>query len=114
MYADGEGSALFSLSLARAYRQNGLVDFERVEGMPGIFLANQISISALEDYDFDYEKYISTKVMLDPATALDHSTAVTSVPCSKLGWEICAVLERLRTELVWICCPAHHWKCCSM
>ena len=72
MYADGEGSALFSLSLARAYRQNGLVDFSRVEGVPGIFLANQISLSALENYDYDYEKYISTKVLLAPSTALSN------------------------------------------
>ena len=70
VYSDGEGSALFSLSLARAYRQNGLVDFSRVEGVPGIFLANQISVSALENYDYDYEKYISTKVLLHPSTAL--------------------------------------------
>lgn len=62
VYAAGEGSALFSLSLPRVF-QRGVVDFSRVEGLPGVFLANQLAPEALEEqHAFEYLRWISTKV----------------------------------------------------
>lgn len=65
----GTNSSLFSLSLQRAFRRGPHVDFVHVEGLPGIYLANRLGLSALEDAAFrydagvtDYEKYVRSEV----------------------------------------------------
>lgn len=69
MHATGTNSSLFSLSLGRAFRRGPHVDFVNVEGLPGIYLANFLGLSALEDAAFrfdteltDYEKYVKSMV----------------------------------------------------
>lgn len=51
------------------FRRGPHIDFVNVEGLPGIYLANSLGISALEDAAFrwdaeltDYEKYVRSMV----------------------------------------------------
>eukprot|EP00884_Botryococcus_braunii_P007264 jgi/Botrbrau1/16539/Bobra.0327s0006.1 len=66
VYAPGYNSSLFTLSLPRNYRQHFVTDLARVEGLPGIFMANQLSGERLHDpafvHDLDYDRYVQTKV----------------------------------------------------
>ena len=69
--AAGRQSPLYSSTLPRNFKRQGtlgaLTDFARVEGMPGVLLANQLEAGVLEQYAQsrrhpDYESYIQTKV----------------------------------------------------
>ena len=58
---------MFTLSLPRNYRNQQLADFVRVEGLPGIYMANQLDDSIFEGpgakpYDKNYNEYLQTKV----------------------------------------------------
>lgn len=67
VYSQGWNSSLFSLSLPRNFRRTYTADFSRVEGLPGVLLANQLSREVLDEppkiWGFpDYEGYVQTKV----------------------------------------------------
>lgn len=66
VYAAGDGTPIFSLALPRTYHRDGIVDFTRVDGVPGVLLANQLELEALQDGSYDFERWITTKVTLGP------------------------------------------------
>ena len=58
---------MFTLSLLRNYRSQQLADFVRVEGLPGVYMANQLDASIFEGpsakpYGKNYNEYLQTKV----------------------------------------------------
>lgn len=66
---------MFTLSLPRNYRAQQIADFARVEGLPGIYMANQLDSTILEDpsakpYDKNYNEYLQTKVLSSCASPL--------------------------------------------
>ena len=50
------------------FRRRYITDFGRIEGIPGVYMANQLSSKMLTDPSamrgLDYEKFIQTKVCL--------------------------------------------------
>ena len=67
----GRASPLYTLTLARNFKRmaagGALTDFARVEGLPGVMLANQLESGVLEQYAEayrhpDYEQFVQTKV----------------------------------------------------
>lgn len=58
---------MFTLSLPRNFRNRHLADFVPVEGLPGVYMANQLDASIFKSptskpYDKDYNEYLQTKV----------------------------------------------------
>ena len=69
--AGGGDLSLFSLTLDRAFKRGRHTDFVGVEGLPGIFIANQLNLNAFTEAsmrwyaeDTDYEKFLNTRVSL--------------------------------------------------
>lgn len=85
VYAAGEGHPIFSMSLPRAYNVDRLTDFRAIEGLPGIFLANQLDMKALESaYDRD-SQWVSTKVQGPSITPCASLAFKSDRPGSLLG-----------------------------
>ena len=60
---------MFTVSLPRNYRNQQIADFGRIEGLPGIYMANQLAQSIVDDpsavhYEKNYNQYQQTKVQL--------------------------------------------------
>ena len=77
VYSQGWNSSLFSLSLPRNFRRAYTADFARVEGLPGVLLANQLSRQVLDQPppawgQLDYESYVQTKVGLHLACSTNN------------------------------------------
>ncbi len=73
----GYDASMFTLSLPRNYRNQQIADFARVEGLPGVYMANQLEASIFDDpssvpYDKNYNDYLQSKV----CSLLHHSTAL--------------------------------------
>ena len=69
VYNQGWNTSLFSLSLPRNYRRSYMADFSRVEGLPGVLLANQLGKDVLASQPGrwglpDYDGSVQTKVSL--------------------------------------------------
>ncbi|KAK9828958.1 hypothetical protein WJX72_003046 [[Myrmecia] bisecta] len=67
VYTPGLNNTLFTLSLPRNYRRNYVSDFGRVEGLPGVYLGNQVNGHMMSDpawqtRGMDYENFLQTKV----------------------------------------------------
>lgn len=67
MLAAGYDASMFTLSLPRNYRNQMIADFARVEGLPGVYMANQLEASVFEDpssipYDKNFNDFLQTKV----------------------------------------------------
>lgn len=67
VYASGYDASMFTLSLPRNYRNQQIADFARVEGLPGVYLANQLEASIFDDpssvpYDKNYNDYLQSKI----------------------------------------------------
>ena len=64
----GFSTSLFTLSMTRNFRRSFITDFVRVEGLPGVYLANQLSKEVFEDPSMIrrqgkvYEDFVQTKV----------------------------------------------------
>ena len=63
----GYDASMFTLSLPRNYQNQQIADFARVEGLPGVYMANQLEASIFDDpssvpYDKNYNDYLQTKV----------------------------------------------------
>ena len=63
----GYDASMFTLSLPRNYRNQQIADFARVEGLPGVYMANQLEASIFDDpssvpYDKNYNDYLQSKV----------------------------------------------------
>lgn len=63
----GYNNTLYSLSMPRNFRRRYITDFGRVEGVPGVYMANQLSPDIMADptskKSIDYEKFIQSKVL---------------------------------------------------
>ena len=63
----GYNSSLFTLSMPRNFRGGRQVDFARVEGVTGVFIANQLDRHALQrghaQSEAHYDKFIRSKVL---------------------------------------------------
>ena len=69
VYNQGWNTSLFTLSLPRNYRRGYKTDFSRVEGLPGVLLANQLGKDVLASQPGrwglpDYDGSVQTKVSL--------------------------------------------------
>ena len=62
----GYNNTLYSLSMTMNFRRRYITDFGRIEGIPGVYMANQLSSKMLTDPSamrgLDFEKFIQTKV----------------------------------------------------
>ena len=62
----GYNNTLYSLSMTMNFRRRYITDFGRIEGIPGVYMANQLSSKMLTDpsamRSLDFEKFIQTKV----------------------------------------------------
>ena len=60
----GYDASMFSLSLARNYQTEHIADFGRVEGLPGVYLANQLMVEdpATKPRDRPWSDFLQTKV----------------------------------------------------
>ena len=62
----GYDASMFSLSLARTYQTEHIADFGRVEGLPGVYLANQLMTGALDPSskpkDKPWSDFLQTRV----------------------------------------------------
>ncbi|KAK9845742.1 hypothetical protein WJX81_001203 [Elliptochloris bilobata] len=65
IYAPGYNNTLYTLSMTRNYRRSFITDFGRVEGLPGVYLGNQLHESFRTDPRLAFEKYVQTKVTFD-------------------------------------------------
>ena len=65
----GFNNTLYSLSMTMSFRRRYITDFGRIEGIPGVYMANQLSSKMLTDpsamRSLDFEKFIQTKVGLN-------------------------------------------------
>ena len=61
----GYNNTLYTLSMLRNFRRRFITDFARVEGVPGVYLANQLSNKMISDpsamRSADFEKFIQSK-----------------------------------------------------
>jgi len=71
-----EGSPIFTLALPRTYRTAAASDFARVEGLPGVFMANQIDGDAFSGGGGSgkpgrraFESYVRTRVSFNGGAA---------------------------------------------
>ncbi|CAL5221253.1 g3408 [Coccomyxa viridis] len=66
IYAPGYNNTLYSLSMTMNFRRRYITDFGRIEGIPGVYMANQLSSKMLTDPSamrgLDFEKFIQTKI----------------------------------------------------
>ena len=74
---------MFTLSLPRNYRNQQIADFARVEGLPGVYMANQLDASIFDDpssvpYDKNFNDYLQSKVQ----------HAVLENPVMNPGWSV--------------------------
>ena len=57
---------MYSLSMTMNFRRRYITDFGRIEGIPGVYMANQLSSKMFTDpsarRSLDFEKFIQTKV----------------------------------------------------
>lgn len=69
----GRANPLYTSTLPRNFKrqsvEGAMTDFARVEGLPGVVLANQLEAGVLEQYAEsyrhpNYEEYIQTKVCM--------------------------------------------------
>lgn len=55
------------------FRRRYITDFGRVEGVPGVYMANQLSLNMLHDsgnfHPINYEKFIKSKVCPVPSAS---------------------------------------------
>ena len=63
---------MFTVSLPRNYRNQQLADFGRIESLPGVYMANQLSRSVVEDpstvhYDKNYNQFQQSKARTNSA-----------------------------------------------
>lgn len=68
----GYDASMFTLSLPRNYRNQQIADFARVEGLPGVYMANQLAATIFEDpssrsHDKNFNEFLQTKVRLTGA-----------------------------------------------
>lgn len=59
---------MFSLSLARNFQTDRIADFGRVEGLPGVYLANQLGDQldpSTKPRDLPWSNFLQTKVSID-------------------------------------------------
>ena len=65
VWAAGYNNTLYTLSMSRNFRRRFITDFGRVEGVPGVYMANQLSPKMLSDpsalRSADFEKFIQSK-----------------------------------------------------
>ncbi|BDA42979.1 Vacuolar protein sorting/targeting protein 10 [Coccomyxa sp. Obi] len=66
IYAPGYNNTLYTLSMSANFRRRYITDFGRVEGVPGVYMANQLSLDLLHDsgnfHPVNYEKFIKSKI----------------------------------------------------
>lgn len=62
----GYNNTLYTLSMSANFRRRYITDFGRVEGVPGVYMANQLSLDLLHDsgnfHPVNYEKFLKSKV----------------------------------------------------
>jgi hypothetical protein len=90
VYAPGYSTSLFTLSMTRNFRRSFITDFARVEGLPGVYLANQLSKEVFEDPSMIrrqgkvYEDFVQTKIATNGGGQWSH----LQVP-DKYNSEVC-------------------------
>ena len=83
----GYDASMLTLSLPRNYHNQQIADFARVEGLPGIYMANQLDASIFEGpsakpFDKNYNEYLQTKVSHPNHPPPHHPTAVAAASCA--------------------------------
>ena len=63
----GSDASMFTLSLPRAYQTERIADFARIEGLPGVYMANQLDSKVFDDpkakpADIPWSNFLQTKV----------------------------------------------------
>ena len=80
----GYNNTLYTLSMLRNFRRRFITDFARVEGVPGVYLANQLSSKMVSDpaamRSADFEKFIQSKAR-SQSSPLEPCCHLPCVPC---------------------------------
>jgi hypothetical protein len=88
----GYNNTLYTLSMSRNFRRRFITDFGRVEGVPGVYMANQLSPKMLNDpsalRSMDFEKFIQSKARTCPAFHQAHPRTATMLKASHASWYV--------------------------
>jgi hypothetical protein len=80
IYNPGPNSTIYSLGMRRNYRRGYVTDFARVEGLPGMYLANQLDGKIFRDPSLlpakgSYSQFVQTKISMNGGEAWEELAA---------------------------------------